>query len=403
MPKKGYNRLMELKISRLHKDQAGVAAILITMIMTIVISLLVLGYAQIASEENRESLDRQLSAQAFYASESGINDAISVINNNPTSTLLSKTQTCTTDPNPASPYNVLFDSTKPPNILDQASDVAYTCLLVNPTPSSLQYNVGNTKALVVPIDISSGTGIQLSWQEAGVNENNPSTYGFTGCQTSSDTFPPSGSSWDPSESGSGTGLPCAAGVLRMDLVAAATVSSGRSGLTNSNNVLTDFATPCNGPAPCTYFPTIDFPPTPSPPPANGIVTPVICYVGGTPDACHINITGLSPNTPYYLRLLAIYGTQSLGISAIGGGSSNPTFSDAQVVIDSTGKANFVLRRIQARVPLNQDQNLSSNALQSTSTICKQFSIIPTANGGTGIPQPGLDASSDTGDCATDGY
>ena len=45
----------------------------------IVMSLIVLGFAQISRRNQRESLDRQLSTQAFYAAESGVNDARELI------------------------------------------------------------------------------------------------------------------------------------------------------------------------------------------------------------------------------------------------------------------------------------------------------------------------------------
>ena len=62
-------------------DQKGMAAILITLIMMIVISLIVLGFAQITRHDQQQALDKQLSTEAFYAAESGINDAINAIQN----------------------------------------------------------------------------------------------------------------------------------------------------------------------------------------------------------------------------------------------------------------------------------------------------------------------------------
>src|SRR5579862_3283 len=66
-----------MSISRVR--QQGVVSIMVTMIMMVVISLLVLGFAEIAKNEQRSSLDNALSVQAYYAAESGINDARAVI------------------------------------------------------------------------------------------------------------------------------------------------------------------------------------------------------------------------------------------------------------------------------------------------------------------------------------
>src|SRR5580698_3119973 len=62
-------------------NQTGLASFLVTLIMMIIISLVVLGFAQIARHEQREALDNQLSSAAYYAAESGVNDAVNAIQN----------------------------------------------------------------------------------------------------------------------------------------------------------------------------------------------------------------------------------------------------------------------------------------------------------------------------------
>jgi hypothetical protein len=50
---------------------------------------------------------------------------------------------------------------------------------------------------------------------------------------------------------------------------------------------------------------------------------------------------------------------------------------AQAVIDSTGKAQDVLRRIQVHVPLtpSSENSLSDYALQSSEALCKRFIVM----------------------------
>src|SRR5690349_5561347 len=59
--------------------QSGMASIVITMVTMVVISLIVIGFATISRREQRQSLDQLLSSQAFYAAESGIEDATAII------------------------------------------------------------------------------------------------------------------------------------------------------------------------------------------------------------------------------------------------------------------------------------------------------------------------------------
>jgi Tfp pilus assembly protein PilX len=59
--------------------QAGMVSIMVTMILMVVLSLIVIGFAQIARRNSRQSLDRQLSTSAFYAAEAGVNDVRDLI------------------------------------------------------------------------------------------------------------------------------------------------------------------------------------------------------------------------------------------------------------------------------------------------------------------------------------
>jgi Tfp pilus assembly protein PilX len=67
---------MSLTISHQRQSsQSGMIAILVTLLMMIIISLLVLGFAQVSRHEQGNTTNTQLSTQAYYAAESGINDA----------------------------------------------------------------------------------------------------------------------------------------------------------------------------------------------------------------------------------------------------------------------------------------------------------------------------------------
>jgi hypothetical protein len=72
------------------------------------------------------------------------------------------------------------------------------------------------------------------------------------------------------------------------------------------------------------------------------------------------------------------------------GSAQPTsanqlnISGAQTLIDSTGKAQDVLRRIQVRVSTHDSYDIPSGTAAAGS-ICKQISVAP--EGSTGSPNP----------------
>src|SRR5260370_15103164 len=119
-------------MTKKRQAEAGIVSIMVTMITMIVISLIVLGFADIARNEQRNSLDDQLSTQAYYAAESGVNDARAVMEamvaaGNP---VLSK-NICPDDPN----YNLT-------TIIDALHNVSYPFVIIDASRPTLSYNIG---------------------------------------------------------------------------------------------------------------------------------------------------------------------------------------------------------------------------------------------------------------------
>jgi len=78
-----------------------------------------------------------------------------------------------------------------------------------------------------------------------------------------------------------------------------------------------------------------------------------------------------------MRIKTVYGTASVVVSATDPAGNGVELKDAQVAVDSTGRANDVLRRIQVRAPINSGIVLPEFALQSGDAICKRLTV----NGG----------------------
>ena len=68
-----------LRNSQNRSDESGMASIIVTLIMSVVITLIVLGFAQVSTREQSNALQNQLSTTAYYAAESGINDVVNII------------------------------------------------------------------------------------------------------------------------------------------------------------------------------------------------------------------------------------------------------------------------------------------------------------------------------------
>jgi hypothetical protein len=318
--------------------QAGVVSIMVTLIMIIVITLIVLGFAEISRNEQRSSLDDQLSAQAYYAAESGINDARAIIDADVKAGTSVPGKTICGDQNG---YN--FNSSGNDTV-DATHNVSYTCVLINAAPSTLVYDVGYTST-VVPI-ISSGPAIgtlTLTWQVAnGLSQTS------TGCYTnigSLDTFPVA--------SGSGV-WGCNYPLVRVDALDA----NGALSRPNwSSNTATMFLVPFDSLAVSNDTTLAD----------RGTAVPARCNAS----SCQVNITGLT-GTKYYLRITTLYHTNAkLTITASGPGV---TFVNAQATIDATGKAQDVLRRVLVAVDLTDANaaNIPSAAIISEDSVCKRY-------------------------------
>lgn len=331
--------------------QGGMVSMLVTMIMMLVITLIVIGVAQVTRHNQQEALDRQLSSQAFYAAESGVNDAVKYLQAN-----LNSLPAANTDCNS-------FIS-GPASLNPQLSDgVSYTCLMVNPTPPTLtETPAAVNQTTVWPLISATGDNwrsFTITWSDHSADRSNPAKN--QACP-STGQFTKIGD-WH-----------CSYGILRLDLVNAQTISPAT--VEHPELVSTYYLSPLT----------------------SGGVTAADYRYGGSniigvkcaSGSCSFTINKLNvagpPSDKYYARLTLLYeDSDVVSISGTLPSGVAGTFEGGQAVIDSTGKAQDVLRRIQVRVPLTGSAGnspLPLNALQTTSGICKHFTIVP---GGSATP------------------
>jgi len=322
--------------------QAGIVSIMLTLVMMLVISLIVLGFAQISRRNQRQSLDRQLSTQAFYAAETGVNDARELIVN-----AIAAAQAVPPKPDctpgagaTATFYNTLTTGAT----LDAANSVKYTCVIVDPTPTTLSYAVGLTSTIIPVISTTANiTNIRLEFKSTDATAT-PTV----GCPITASGVFSSTTSWA-----------CGYGVLRLDIVPTAGSALTMAGLQSTTK--TTFLVPFSSGG-ATTLDNASW--------NNRLGTQC------TNTSCILTITGLN-SSQYHMRISAVYKGMSLLVSATDSTGASLSLSGAQAIIDATGKAQDVLRRIQVHVPLTaSSQNLLSDyALQSNDSFCKRFSVM----------------------------
>lgn len=324
--------------------EAGMVSIIVTVIIMIVLSLIVMGFAQLSRREQRQALDRQLSTQAFYAAESGINDARKALANGITANKIS----CAPDAN----YTAS-------NIINVAADIQYTCLLIDQNPPSLKYTIDAGKSAYANMSFydSAGTLTNATYIEVYWRGDDP--LGLTPSGFSSPQLPKL-SDWND-----GTNM--LNSLLRVTLTDLGTNGFSRSGLDKS---YTAFLYPRNGGIATTVSANFTDPAVQS--------AIVDSYCNTTTKRCMTTINGLNTNN-LFIRMNPIYNKANVEIKAYNT-TSQLKIRGAQAVIDSTGKANDVLRRVQVRIPV-KDLFGPVFSVQSVTGICKQYSVWP--GGGTG--------------------
>lgn len=360
----------QLEVTEL--NQAGMASILVTLIMSVVITLIVIGFAQVATREQSNSLQNQLSTTAYYAAETGVNDAINIIQKNPNDPASDYAKNTCGAPTSATIYSSLYNSNGTTTFSgdNSLSGATYSCLLVNPSPTEIVTTIGSNSQ-VFPINTGAKVAsINLTWQST-------QPWNSKDCNSTTDPEFLSDNSWQ-----------CELSALRVDLVTVPTGGFTEASLLSGSN--SAFILPfnsnnssCNG--------SVNF---------SSNCSNIYGASCSASQGCSVNIVLPNPSasTTYYMRINTIYGqSDTLAISAYTFGSSAPSaLNGAEYIIDSTGLTHGVAKRIQVALPILQSTNIPAYAIQTTDDLCKRFYIIPLSAYGSSLDTtPGAPHSATT--------
>lgn len=323
-------------------DEQGFASMVIGLVLIVVLGLMTIGFAELARHEQQQALNNQLSTQAFYSAETGINDVKKVLADPALATLASTSGTNCLDEGSLSAI-----TGKPTTIGDPANGFSYTCVKVNLQTSEILF--GNVPAdqgrsIVTNTNPAGLSSLTFAWKPDGADIGKTTVRGGAiGTYTAK-------SAWTSPAVIQLSITPLGAGYNRNALV---------------NNTYTVYLYPDNSGATATYS-------------AGGIQTasgrcktsaPI---VAGYECSTVIGLGGTSG--PYLIHFLNLYSESSVQIN---GNNGAATFSGGQAMIDVTGKAKNVLKRLQVRVPVqNGGSDLSNYAIEAQD-ICKRMTTQPT--------------------------
>src|SRR3990167_9189420 len=146
------------------KNQSGMASIVVASVLVVILTLISVGFARIMDRAVKNSVNNQLGTSAYYVSRSGISDTAAYLAVNPNAVADSCDDLL--GQNPSGTNKPLEDASQ--NISAASGGVAkYTCILIDRTPSELNYQKINPfKSQVVRFAATNGviTSALLSWQ-----------------------------------------------------------------------------------------------------------------------------------------------------------------------------------------------------------------------------------------------
>lgn len=370
----------------LRQNESGIVSIVSALILMIILSIIVLSFAQVSRTEAKDALNRQLSTEAYYSAESGVNDAYSIIsadiNHQPQIAPVGQTACNTGSYTSGTSY-----------ILNQSSNTEYTCLLVNPYPQELvQKSLPNSSSIfnintVDPTNSDAPTGAGfLSLQFSIYNQQYQASCPNENESVSPTYFTPNiGADWPA----------LCPPVVEVSLANISAAEGGGSTFTEPSllsNTKTFYLYPETSPSspdstsnlqPAQYFSNIK----------NGDVYGALC----TPSTCEFTIDYTNPANPsttnpaslpdsQMAKINDFYGSNQMQYklfaskfcaSGCPGFQGNPLdFEGDQIQIDSTGRAQTELRRVQVVTSLTPTPTLTppDYAIQTDDTLCKRLQI-----------------------------
>jgi Tfp pilus assembly protein PilV len=331
-------------------DDRGLVSIVVTMIIMVLLSLIVLGFARVSRREQRQGLDRQLASQASYAAETGINDVAAylkaggAIADNAATNCNRYTRQ---NPGLGTTDNSTYRSE---NITDTA---AATCVLVDNSVENLEYpGVSPNEEVVFPLRMADGSNVRtvtIAWQDSSAAGSD-----FAPCGGATTVNLPAFNAWEP----------CPVGSLRIDTTPLTPGTANRQAITTAT--VGAVLRPQNGRSS-----------TPSYGATNGSIYGAYCSASQAPRRCSVTLDVVDAQS-FYVRIRPIYRIADLHITA----NAGARLIGAQALVDSTGRANDVLKRLVARVPVCGTGLACGKranpgfAIQSADTLCKLYGVVP---------------------------
>lgn len=366
-------------LQRMHDDERGVVSLFIVIFAAILMSIITVSFMLTVLRGQQQATQNDLSRSAYDSAMAGVEDAKRALafcasSTTPACQKLNNNDakddcyilrdvglgiTTTVDDKGNEEFQLQrTEGGGGANTLNQA----YTCVTIDSAPGDYQADITRDTPFLLPIQAEGRADrLDFTWStkttSSGGSNNNlppftaaPSLHSLSRWNQSSLNYPP---------------------VMRVQLIRLE--SSGRLASfddLNGNKSQTLFLYPSRGGGASANFSTDN---RRKPKPAS---TPV--QIRCTASECSARLTtdgdiSAGGNLDAFLLVTPIYKDASISLS-LRNGNTPVGFSKVQSVVDSTGRANDLFRRVSARVNLTPNIAYPDAALSLTGPLCKNFAV-----------------------------
>ncbi|MDB5165146.1 MAG: hypothetical protein JWM00_36 [Candidatus Saccharibacteria bacterium] len=370
-----------MKYHQTKNRQQGAVSLFVVIFTALLVIIVTVGFVQLMVRNQQQATQSDLSQSAYDSALAGVEDAKRAM-------VISKK--CASDPAPTvcqgidakldsqqcSTLSAIFDGSATDerkiqqSVSDESLDQAYTCVkIIQNTPDYTRKGLQPGKSHLIPLRVAPGESfdkIEIKWfTRDDISED------FSGDNTlpanyASMPFPMSG---DDTRWGK-TAPP----LLRTQLIktgSSFTLSSLETtgGLGNANTLFL-YPTNIGLDVPFSADPGIDGPihSTPQSVKCNNSQFSEGDY------ACTVTLTLPEPTSGAYLRLSALYNKTRYKV-VMKNGDAVVRFHGVQPEVDSTGRANDLFRRVNARIQFEStDFPYPEDAVDLYGSLCKDFSV-----------------------------
>ena len=351
--------------NNIQKDQNGAAAMLTVIFITIILLVMTISFIRLSIIEDRLTGDGDLSSRAYYATESGLEEAKRAIRDFSKGTLDGTSLNGDSCLVPDGYDGVL----SPPDRFD----IEITCMLIDLDPASYEFNLSSPNTTVkAPLQaILSGTPPTDNFNEVRVKWHinaNPTSDGDgeLGGATGINLRP-------NADETSLLSVPEWSEVERFPAMLDIQFFKQPDGNFTEDDLSSYrvYANPTQAaPGPYTVFQganTIG--------PEEGDIVPSNCEAAAAPGtfACEVIFRGFPDDSDYFIQITNLYRQANVEVS-VWNGVNNKSFNGGQANVDVTARSGDVFRRVRATISLTEPSLLPDATITSSGSICKDFAI-----------------------------